>query len=348
MSKQRILIAIAAICFSTPVYGANELARRASWSAPTYEATKRQVAEWFSTESPTTEQLNEFEAIWELPESVVRVTPDRQLTAIVRSLALINRSVEQLVDSLQSPERRLPDFDLAVLEDETLPDWAKSNIRLWYAQWLANHQFYNELRDQIESLKTSDVADPAALLFYQSVAFHRLLDKDNCLPALDKLLENEATIPKRYATLAKLMKADIAPMKKDSLDEVARLMDSIKVRLGQGRAGTRVRKEEDDVIAKLDKMIEQLEEQAQQSSSQSSGGQGNPAPSSPMEQSTPAELKGPGNVDPKKLGAQTDWGNLPAKEREEALQELGKDLPSHYRDVIEEYFQKLARDGVQP
>ncbi len=44
----------------------------------------------------------------------------------------------------------------------------------------------------------------------------------------------------------------------------------------------------------------------------------------------------------------TDWGNLPPKEREEALQQLGKDLPSHYRDVIEEYFRKLARDGVQP
>ena len=66
-----------------------------------------------------------------------------------------------------------------------------------------------------------------------------------------------------------------------------------------------------------------------------------------MEQSVPADAKGPGNVDPKKLGAQTDWGNLPAKEREEALQQLGKDLPSHYREVIEEYFHKLAKDGVQ-
>ena len=348
MINHRILIAIIAICFSTPAYGANELARRASWSVPAHEETKRQVAEWFSSLSPTQEQLSEFDAIWTLPESANQVDGDRQLTATVRSLALINPSVRQLVESLRDPERRLPDFDLTLLEDETLPGWAKNNVRLWYAQWLANHQFYNELREQIESLKPTDVADPAALLFYQSVAFHRLLDKENCLPALDKLLENEATIPKRYVTLAKLMKADIAPMKKDSLDEVARLMDSIKVRLGQGRAGTRVRKEEDDVIAKLDKMIEQLEEQAQQSSSQSSSGQGNSAPSSPMEQSTPAELKGPGNVDPKKLGAQTDWGNLPAKEREEALQELGKDLPSHYRDVIEEYFQKLARDGVQP
>ena len=101
------------------------------------------------------------------------------------------------------------------------------------------------------------------------------------------------------------------------------------------------------MIAKLDKMIENLEKQAQQSSASSSGGQGSNQPSSPMEDSVPGGQTGPGNVDPKNLGSRTDWGNLPPKEREEALQQLGKDLPSHYRDVIEEYFQKLAKDGVQ-
>ncbi len=61
----------------------------------------------------------------------------------------------------------------------------------------------------------------------------------------------------------------------------------------------------------------------------------------------PAGGTGPGDVAPKQLGTETDWGNLPPKQREEALQQLSKDLPSHYRDVIEEYFRKLARDGEQ-
>ncbi len=137
-------------------------------------------------------------------------------------------------------------------------------------------------------------------------------------------------------------------MKPDSLDEVSRLMDSIKVRLGHGRAGARVRKEEDDVVEKLDKMIDKLEQQASQSSSSSSGSQGGTnRSSSPMQDSMPAGGSGPGNVDAKKIGSKADWGNLPAKEREQALQELGKDFPSHYRDVIEEYFRKLARDGAE-
>ena len=119
------------------------------------------------------------------------------------------------------------------------------------------------------------------------------------------------------------------------------------MRLGHGRAGTRVRGEEADVIAKLDKMIEQLEEQAQSMGLGAAGG-GSNAPAAPMEDSMPAGGTGPGNVGPKQFGSRTDWGNLPPKEREEALQQISKDLPSHYRDVIEEYFRKPRKQKSGP
>jgi hypothetical protein len=35
---------------------------------------------------------------------------------------------------------------------------------------------------------------------------------------------------------------------------------------------------------------------------------------------------------------------MPAKEREQALQDVGRDFPSHYREVIEEYFRRLAAE----
>ncbi len=55
------------------------------------------------------------------------------------------------------------------------------------------------------------------------------------------------------------MVADIKPMKDDSLDEVARLMNDVQRRLDLGRAGTRVREEEQEIVDKLEKMIEQIE-----------------------------------------------------------------------------------------
>ena len=175
----------------------------------------------------------------------------------------------------------------------------------------------------------------------------RRLEKDLALSTLRKLFENEAVLPQRYAVVARLMQSDLTPLKADSLDEISRLMDNITIRLGHGRAGQRVRKEEADVIEKLDKLIEQLEDQASAAGG-GAAGSGSNAPSTPMEDSMPAGGSGPGNVDPKELGTRTDWGNLPPKEREEALQQLSKDLPSHYRDVIEEYFRKLAREQQSP
>jgi hypothetical protein len=144
------------------------------------------------------------------------------------------------------------------------------------------------------------------------------------------------------------MEANLKDLHEDSLDEIALIMDSIRVRLGHGHAGKRVRREERDVVDKLERMIEELEKQLEQRNQASSGGmpQGiqsnNPAADSALPQG-----RGQGDVDRKRLGDATEWGNLPAKERQETLQHIGKDFPSHYRDVIEEYFRRLARDNSE-
>ena len=44
------------------------------------------------------------------------------------------------------------------------------------------------------------------------------------------------------------------------------------------------------------------------------------------------------------IGRGTGWGNLPDKDREKAMQEIGREFPSHYREVIEEYFRRLAAE----
>ena len=46
----------------------------------------------------------------------------------------------------------------------------------------------------------------------------------------------------------------------------------------------------------------------------------------------------------KNIGNRIGWGDLPPKEREEAMQQISKEFPSHYRDVIEQYFRRLAAE----
>jgi hypothetical protein len=92
-------------------------------------------------------------------------------------------------------------------------------------------------------------------------------------------------------------------------------------------------------------MIEELEQQQQQQ--QQSGNQGGAQPSNPLQDSQAAQMRGAGEVDPKSLGKKDGWGNLPPKDRQEVLQQIGRELPAHFRETIEEYFKRLAQDGVK-
>ena len=321
----------------------SELTNQATWQIPTQIDIESQLFAWVDSLSLDDDTATQLKQRWHNHKESAD-----HLTVVAEIFSQVNDDAKNLFELCGSAKTntKLPTF--STLTDEKAAPFLRNNLRLYYGQWLGLNQLFDETQQQLAGLNTEDVIDPATLLFFQAVSFHRLLQKDKCLPILEKLMEQPDAIPRRYATMARLMEVDLKPLKEDTLDEVSRLMDNIKVRLNHGRAGARVRKEEDAVIAKLDKMIEKLEEEAERArqAAQSQGSQsGGDRSAAPMQDSQigPGQ-SGPGNVDPKKLGENVEWGDLPPKEREEALQKLSKGLPSHYRDVIEEYFQKLAKE----
>jgi len=330
------------VVFCAVAGGDDDLEKRASWKQPTAAEVKTQIDEWLATKQVDELTKEKVEAMWS--QDAAETFGTDVLDRLVTTISLVDDSTKDVAKLCRSDERPLPLPKFDQLEDANTPPLVRNNLRLQYARWLAQQDLYDESLAKIADLKPEDVVDPASLLFYQSVAHHRLLDKKKCLPAVAKLMENKDAIPRRYLTVAMLMESDLKPLKTDSLDEVSRLMDDIERRLGFARAGTRVRKEEDDVIAKLDKMIEEMEEQ-QKKQQQASGSAGGMNPSQPMPDSMPGGGSGPGDVEQKRIGSRSDWGNLPPKQRQEALQQIAKGLPAHYREVIEEYFRKLARDG---
>ena len=124
-------------------------------------------------------------------------------------------------------------------------------------------------------------------------------------------------------------------------------MNDVQRRLDLGRAGKRVREQEDEIVSKLDKMIEQIEQQMAEQQQQQQPSQGDQQQqqgmAKPMEDSQIAGGGGPGDVDQKDIGKRDGWGNLPPAERQASLQRLTQELPSHYREVIEGYFRQLSR-----
>jgi hypothetical protein len=64
-----------------------------------------------------------------------------------------------------------------------------------------------------------------------------------------------------------------------------------------------------------------------------------------MQDSQAAGGGGNGDVDNKNIQEWDGWGNLPPAERQQAIQQISRDLPTHYREAIEAYFRKLATEG---
>ncbi|MCB9872630.1 MAG: hypothetical protein H6821_00500 [Planctomycetaceae bacterium] len=337
-------IAMLLICGTAVVaHAQDDLAKRASWTQPSAAEVKSQTLTWTESQNVDEATQQEIDARWS--DEALSKTGDSLLEQVAVTLAFVDPEIRPIVELCRGVAPHRLSLPVEVLFDESRDAFERNNLRLYYGQWLSQHAFYDEALEQLDGLTHDDVVDPASLLFHQSVVHHRLLNKDGCLISLNLLLENEKDIPRRYLSVAKLMEADIKPLEKDSLDEVSRLMDDIQRRLNFGRAGTRVRDEEEDVITKLDKMIEDLEKKRQQAQQASGTANGTLQPSKPAEDSNAMGGTGPGNVDQKRLKNEATWGNLPPKERQEALQQISKDLPAHFRDVIEEYFRKLARDG---
>jgi hypothetical protein len=229
------------------------------------------------------------------------------------------------------------------MADSQTPPLVRFNMRVYYARWLAQNGFDDEALAWTDGLSTADVVAPETLLFYRAVASYRLVQADRADATLAELLQRQDELPARYQKLSLLMQHDLAGLEDDSLDHIARRMADVRRRLDLGRAGKTVQGVEDGVIDSLDKLIKKLEEQAQQQAQSAAAAGGQPS-GRPMQDSRLAPMRAPGKVEPRDIGRGTGWGNLPEREREQALQEIGREFPSHYREVIEEYFRRLAAE----
>jgi hypothetical protein len=312
-----------------------------AWQSPAVEAVKIQLFTWLDEKKADADAKTKAEKLWaNVPQSA---SEEDVLDRLVQSFALADADAAKLVTQCVRPRNvPIPLVPAWLYEARTAP-FAARNLRLFYARWLVQNALYDEAREQLNGLTSGDVVAPATLLFYQSVVAQKLLDRESGLQTLDHLLSGPPTMPLRYRTVAQLMLDDLQDLEEDSLDHISRRMEDIRRRLDLGRAGPKVRGIEDGVIESLDKLIKKLEDEQQRQSQASIGG--NLRSSNPAPDSRAIPGKGPGNVEKKNVGGRIGWGDLPPKEREEALQQIGRNFPTHYRDVLEEYFKHLAAEA---
>jgi hypothetical protein len=340
-SLLRMVLAIAAVPVGLALAANTDFSTAPTWQRPTAEVVWRELEIYLQSSRVSPERQQAARDLWSSPAEGAE-SPEL-LDRLANSLAQVDDRVAQVIVFCAHADRpvKLPDF--AWLADSQTPALVRFNMRLYYARWLAENNFDDEALSWTDGISVADVVAPEALLFYRAIANHRLVHADQADVVLTQLLERPDDLPARYQKLAVLMQKDLAGLDDESLDHISRRMADVRRRLALGRTGKTVQGVENGVIESLDKMIKKAEDQAQQQAQSASASGGQPS-GTPMQDSHLAELKAPGKVDRRDIGHGADWGNMNDKDREQALQEIGREFPSHYREVIEEYFKQLATE----
>ena len=134
-----------------------------------------------------------------------------------------------------------------------------------------------------------------------------------------------------------------------TLGEVATVMDYVADRLNAADGAERVQKRQRQVIAMLDRLIEQQEQQEQQYGGSSQRQGQSQKPPQGAQQDPKKDSDAPGGAGrigdlhaAPKVDPGEEWGKLPPAERERILQSIRERFPSRYRQLVEQYYRALA------
>lgn len=325
----------------------SDLSRQASWTIPSADGVRERMLAWVDSRPADAGAKVAARARWDGSDAGMADVLD----AAMDTFAMLDPRCVPIRELAFRPMESQPIssgwlVSAADADTDAQAAFQRDTVRLWLGRHLVRHDRFDEGLDMLDGLSLERAVDPVALLFHQSACHFWLLHADVAVELLDRLLERADEIPVRYERTARLMRADITSLEDESLDHIARRMRDITRRLDLGHAGPKTRGVQDGVIASLDKLIDKIEQQQQQcQASSGAGGSGNGGNGTPMDDSRIAGGKGAGEVQSRDLGDGEGWGDLPPHQREEALQQIGREFPAHYREAIEQYFKRLASGG---
>ncbi|MCO5165459.1 MAG: hypothetical protein M9894_03705 [Planctomycetes bacterium] len=176
------------------------------------------------------------------------------------------------------------------------------------------------------------------------------------LLARDGRLYPEA--PERVREGARWLERELRGEGSGPLLELAKRMETIERLIRRTHTDQPTQERQREVVVALDKLIELMREKENDGSCEGGGqgqkpgqkpgqARGNQRSGNPAQESTLPQ--GDGREGPLTEGprgpAGDSWGDLPDRERDEALQFLRERFPSRYREIIEGYYRALSEEG---
>jgi hypothetical protein len=314
--------------------------RVAAFAPMAKDIVKSQVLQWLAQARVEDAVARQVTGLWADQTQVGRLSAEETLDRVIQSFALADESVRALVQSASSAGTHQP----LNFEGARAGEFFKSQVQLYHARWLTQHRFFDEAIVMLEAIEPETVVDPASLFFYRAICRLRLLKPADAADDIALLLNNTLDVPPRFRTVAELMKEE-AGLSTEGLPQVARLMSDVQRRLDLGKSDDPVQKREDEVIAALDKLLEEMEKQQQQQQQQqqsSGGGQQNQPGQQGSAQSTIKGSAADGDADRKDITENGAWGMLDKQAETKARELIRQQLPPNFLDAISRYTRKIA------
>jgi tetratricopeptide (TPR) repeat protein len=243
---------------------------------------------------------------------------------------------------------------LAPLRDHSDPFLA-ANAEYFYVRALVALGRYEEVEALLAPLEQRQehysAHTPYAphLWFIRAFCQARNLRFEDATRSLEALAARFPDAPEAVRVGAAQLLLEVQRREQGTLGEVATVMDYVADRLNAADGAERVQKRQRQIIALLDRLIEQQEQQEQQcAGGNPRQGQGQDsqhrAPQAPRTESDApggAGQIGDLHTAPAANPAE-EWGKLPPAERERILQSIRDRFPSRYRQLVEQYYRSLA------
>jgi hypothetical protein len=219
---------------------------------PSEVAVRVQAAQWLKEHGKTDRAA--FDAIWSHKDKPV-------LDRLAATFALGDKDAAALLKEARNPDAPAPTNLPEVLGDARRPLFFRANLALAYARALSNRKVFEEALETLRLFKPEQTVDPGSFLFFKAVAEHGLMLKKDANETIARLLDDVPSAPERYKVVAALMHFDMVAWQEKDLAAIACKMDNIQRRLDLARGGKKTQKLQKEVLARLDELIKELENQ---------------------------------------------------------------------------------------
>lgn len=315
----------------------SELQSLGQIKAPTLEQARQQALTYVNKLPGGATLWTAIEPIWAPLDS--RTLLDRTIDTFTR----VDPALAEYVAAVRMQPNTLQ-LDTPILKDSKYQPYVKNNLKLFLARTLTNKRLHEDALALLRGLTPETLIDPATFYFYKAVCENKLRLKDDGLASTHRLLTSmQQSAPERYLVVSLLMQDEMTKWEDQDLGDVARRMEEIEGRLDNAHGGAKTQEKQKEVVALLDKLIKDMEDQCKKCNC-SGGGQAKSQ--APAGESKIMNGAGPGEVENKKLIITAEvWGKMPEKEKVKALEAVNRQLPAHIREAAEGFSKKLQTGG---